>query len=163
MTRQSTRSRGRCTTRHHNATQHSTSAQHELVCDRCHTAWASGAHGWVPAGHPRLRLGGRGWLNPSTRTHKLRARVATKQPGSGVRVQITRTWKRTRNKLGCVSHDSPQRESILWENGNLGSNFTMKFSKHTWHHSEKVEPQERSPCAPRFEEVTQERCACGVA
>ena len=26
------------------------SAQHELaLCDRCHTAWASGAHGWVPA------------------------------------------------------------------------------------------------------------------
>ena len=34
-------------------TQHN-SAQHELsLCDRCHTAWASGAHGWVPAGHPR--------------------------------------------------------------------------------------------------------------
>ena len=33
-------------------TQHN-SAQHELaLCDRCHT-WASGAHGWVPAGHPR--------------------------------------------------------------------------------------------------------------
>ena len=33
-------------------TQHN-SAQHELaLCDRCHTAWASGAHGWVPAGHP---------------------------------------------------------------------------------------------------------------
>ena len=27
---------------------------HELaLCDRCHTAWASGAHVWVRAGHPR--------------------------------------------------------------------------------------------------------------
>ena len=27
---------------------------HELaLCDRCHTAWASGAHVWVPTGHPR--------------------------------------------------------------------------------------------------------------
>ena len=34
-------------------TQH-TPAQHEwALCDRCHTAWASGAHVCVPAGHPR--------------------------------------------------------------------------------------------------------------
>ena len=37
-------------------------------------------------------------------------------------------WKR---QLGCVSQDSPQRESILREDGKLGSNHTVKFSKAT--------------------------------
>ena len=30
---------------------------------------------------------------------------------------------------GCVSQDSPQRKSILWENGKWGSNSTVKFSR----------------------------------
>ena len=35
-------------------TTDATRRTHELaLCDRCHTAWASGAHVWVPAGHPR--------------------------------------------------------------------------------------------------------------
>ena len=42
-------------TMHHQTPQRSTT-QHSTSwhsADRCHTAWASGAHGWVPAGHPR--------------------------------------------------------------------------------------------------------------
>ena len=35
-------------------TTDATRRTHELaLCNRCHTAWASGAHVWVPAGHPR--------------------------------------------------------------------------------------------------------------
>ena len=46
---------------------------HELaLCDRCHTAWASGAHVWVPAGHTcSLRGGGRGWLTHETTIHNI--------------------------------------------------------------------------------------------
>ena len=36
-------------------------------------------------------------------------------------------------KLGCVSHDSPPRKSILREEGKLGSTHVVKFSKGTWH------------------------------
>ena len=60
----------------------------------------------------------------------------------------------------------------------LGSNYTVKFSKNTWHHMknrerkgpsrgviQKCEPHERNPCANKFAERTrdetlhQERCA----
>ena len=34
-------------------------------------------------------------------------------------------------QLGCVSHDTPQRKSILGRNGKLGSNLTVKFSNTT--------------------------------
>ena len=79
------------------------SAQHELaLCDRCHTVWASGAHGWVAAGHPRYTradydqeaVGGstsRARVRDTRHRHKLCTRVATKQPGSGIRVQSTRS------------------------------------------------------------------------
>ena len=36
-------------------------------------------------------------------------------------------------RLGCVSHDSNPRKSILREFGKLGSKHTVKFSKGTWH------------------------------
>ena len=49
-TRQSTRQRGRCTTRHHNAAQLSTARVGALR--PMPIVWASG-HGWVPAGHLR--------------------------------------------------------------------------------------------------------------
>ena len=55
-------------------TQHN-SAQHELaVCDRCHTAWASGAHGWVPAGHPRYTRADYGQEAVGGSTSRARAR-----------------------------------------------------------------------------------------
>ena len=38
-----------------------------------------------------------------------------------------------------LSQDSPQRKSILWENGKLGSNHTVKFSKATMRHVKKWE------------------------
>ena len=68
-----------------------------------------------------------------------------------------------------VSHDSPQRKSILRENEKLGSNHTVKFSKVTVRRVklrekmgpsqgiiQKCEPQERNPWAPKFEERTQD-------
>ena len=36
-------------------------------------------------------------------------------------------------QLGCVSQDSRPRHCILREEGKLGSNHTVKFSKGTWH------------------------------
>ena len=81
-------------------------------------------------------------------------------------------------QLGCVYHYSNPRKSILWKDGKLGPKRTVKFSKGTWHHIkirerkgpsrgviQKCDPHERNPCAPRFEERTQddtlhqERCA----
>ena len=56
-------------------------AQHELaLCDRCHTAWASGAHGWVPAGHPRYTRAdfGQEAVGGSTTTTRARKRHATR-------------------------------------------------------------------------------------
>ena len=70
-------------------------AQHELaLCDRCHTAWASGAHGWVPAGHPRYTRAdfgqeAVGGSTTTTRTQATRdARHAVRTPS----VLFTRTW-----------------------------------------------------------------------
>ena len=84
--------------------------------------------------------------------------------------------------MGCVSQDYYLRKSFLREEGQRGSNHTVKFSKGTWHHIEirerkgpsrgiiqKCEPHERSPCAPKFgersheETLHQERCARRVA
>ena len=74
-------------------------------------------------------------------------------------------------QLGCVYQDSHPRKLILREEGKLGSNHTVKFSKGTWHHIKKsgkegsIARHERNPCAPRFEDRTQddtlhqERCA----
>ena len=56
-------------------------APHELaLCDRCHTAWASGAHGWVPAGHPRYTRAdfGQEAVGGSTTTTRARKRHATR-------------------------------------------------------------------------------------
>ena len=36
-------------------------------------------------------------------------------------------------QLGCVSHDSHQRKSIFMEERQLGTKYTVKFSKGTWH------------------------------
>ena len=77
-----------------------------------------------------------------------------------------------------VSQDCFSRNSILRAHGKLGSNRTVKFSNDTWHHlkdregtgpsqgmMQTCEPQERSPCEPKFEDRTvqetlqQERCA----
>ena len=67
--------------------------------------------------------------------------------------------------MGCVSQDSHPKNSILRKEGQMGSNHTVKFSQSTWH--------ERNPCAPRFEERTQDetvhqgrcarRAACDLA
>ena len=72
-------------------------------------------------------------------------------------------------QLGCVSQGSHPRKSVLRKGRKLGSNHTIKFSKGMWHHIkirerkgpsrgviQKCEPHERNPCAPRFEERTQE-------
>ena len=69
----------------------------------------------------------------------------------------------------CVSRSYP-RKSTPREEGKLGSNRTVKFSKGSRHHIknrvvQKCEPHERSPCAPKFGETSreetlhQERCA----
>ena len=71
-------------------------------------------------------------------------------------------------QLGCVSRDYPPRKSTLREVGKMGLNHTVNFSKGTWHRVI-LEPYERNPCAPKFEERTQdetlhqERCARRVA
>ena len=81
-------------------------------------------------------------------------------------------------QLGCVSHDSYPRKSILRESGMLGSKHTVKFSKGTWHEIkirerkgpsrgiiQKCAPHGRSLCAQKFEDrsheetLGQERCA----
>ena len=72
-------------------------------------------------------------------------------------------------QLGCVSQGSHPRKSVLRKGRKLGSNHTIKFSKGMSHHIkiherkgpsrgviQKCEPHERNPCAPRFEERTQE-------
>ena len=73
-------------------------------------------------------------------------------------------------QLGCVSQDYHPKKSTLREEGKLGSNHTVKFSKGTWHHVkknrerkgpsqgvvQKCEPQERNACAPKLKERTQE-------
>ena len=70
------------------------------------------------------------------------------------------------------------RKFVLLEERKLASNHAVKVSKGTWHHRkiwerkgpsggivQKCEPQERNPCAPKFEDRTlqetlqQERCA----
>ena len=85
-------------------------------------------------------------------------------------------------QLGCVSQDSNLRKSIQREEGRLGSKHAVKFSKSTWHQRKirerkgplrgiipKCEPHERSPCSPKFGEIShedtlhQERCARKVA
>ena len=55
-------------------------AQHELaLCDRCHTAWASEPHGWVPAGHRYTRADfGQEAVGGSTTTTRARKRHATR-------------------------------------------------------------------------------------
>ena len=37
-------------------------------------------------------------------------------------------------QVGCVSHHSYPRKSVLREEGKLGSNHAVKFSTGTWHH-----------------------------
>ena len=72
-------------------------------------------------------------------------------------------------QLACVSQDYPQKISLFCGKvGKLGSNHTVTFSQGTWHHKtnrerkcpsqgimqKKSEPQERNPCAPKFEDRT---------
>ena len=78
----------------------------------------------------------------------------------------------------CVSRFLIREILILRKERKWGSNHTVKFSKGTWHHMkirarkgplpgdiQKCDSHERNPCAPRFEERTedetlyQERCA----
>ena len=85
-------------------------------------------------------------------------------------------------QLGCVSQDSNLRKSIEREEEKWGSKHAVKFSKSTWHQRKirerkgplrgiipKCEPHERSPCSPKFGEIShedtlhQERCARKVA
>ena len=85
-------------------------------------------------------------------------------------------------QFGCPSQDSYPRKSILRKERTLGSNHTVKFSKGTlapYKNSgikgpsrgviQKFEPDECNPCAPKFEERTQDetlhqgRCARRVA
>ena len=67
-----------CDAPQHTTTQHN-SAQHELaLCDRCHTAWASGAHGWVPAGHPRYTRADYGQEAVGGSTSRARTRIRTR-------------------------------------------------------------------------------------
>ena len=67
-----------CDAPQHTTTQHN-SAQHELaLCDRCHTAWASGAHGWVPAGHPRYTRADYGQEAMGGSTSRARTRIRTR-------------------------------------------------------------------------------------
>ena len=69
----------------------------------------------------------------------------------------------------CVSRNLSRREDILRKTGKLRSNCTVTFSKGTWHHIkirerkgpsrgviQKCEFHERSPCDPKFEEMTQD-------
>ena len=72
--------------------------------------------------------------------------------------------------MGCVSQDSHPRKSIMpREEGKLDQNVPSIFSKGTWHRMkirerkgpspgviQKCEPHERNPCAPKFEERTQD-------
>ena len=84
--------------------------------------------------------------------------------------------------IGLFFGVSIRDKSILRERGKLGSKHTVKFSKTAMRHAQirerngpsrgiiqKCEPHERSPCAPKFEEISheetlyQERCARRVA
>ena len=79
--------------------------------------------------------------------------------------------------MNCVSRDPHPKKSIPWKEGQLGSSHKVQFSRSTWHHIkireregsslgiiQKCEPHERSPCAPKFAErsqqytLQQERC-----
>ena len=84
-------------------------------------------------------------------------------------------------QMNCVSHDPHPKESILRKESQLESIHRIQFSRSTWHHThrerkgpslgiiQKCEPHERSPCAPKFAErsqedtLQQERCASRVA
>ena len=78
--------------------------------------------------------------------------------------------------LGCLSQDSYPRRFFYVKKGRLGPKYAVRFSKGTSHRKKfgkervhRCEPHERSPCAPSFEERSQdetfhqERCARGVA
>ena len=99
----------------------------------------------------------------------------TKDPRKVVRKDRMRYG---RSLFCCVSQDSCPRKSTLREEGKLGSNHTVKFSKGTCHKItirerkcpsrgivQKCEPHGRSPCAPKFGErshedtLHHERCA----
>ena len=85
-------------------------------------------------------------------------------------------------QLACEAQDSCPRKSILHKEGKLGSKHAVKFFQGTWHQikiRERKGPSrgiiptcelyERSPCAPKFGEIShedtlhQERCARKVA
>ena len=70
-------------------------------------------------------------------------------------------------QLGCVSRDSYPRKFFQREKENLGSNHAVKISRSTWHQIQirerkgrgmiqKCVPHERSLCAPKVEERSDE-------
>ena len=92
---------------------------------------------------------------------------STKSKKSGVKGSVA--ILKESFQLGCVSQDSHPRKLIPRKEGKFGSNPAVKFSKGTWHQIkirerkgpsrgiiQKFEPHERSPCAPKFEERSQE-------
>ena len=86
-------------------------------------------------------------------------------------------------KMNCVFQDPHPKKSVLMKEGQLGTSHKIQFSRCTWHNMkntgkkgsivrffvQQCEPHERSPCAPKFAErsqedtLQQERCARKVA
>ena len=82
-----------------------------------------------------------------------------------------------KSESGCKNGDKCRFRRVLRKEAKLGSNHTVQFSNGAWHHIKigdrkgreasfrKCEPHEGNPCAPRFEDRTQdetlhqERCA----
>ena len=63
------------------------------------------------------------------------------------------------SQCGCVSQDSHSRKLTPRKKEKSGSNRAVKFSSGTWHHKKsgkKGSIAERNPCAPTFEERTQD-------
>ena len=102
---------------------------------------------------------------PCVKTTSLRPSKKSKKDGAKGSVALLKES----TQLGCVSQGSYPRKSVLREQGRLGSTHTVKFSKSTWPKIkirerkgpsraiiQKCEPHERSPCAPKFEERSQE-------
>ena len=114
-------------------------------------------------------------MNVDSDPAEVDGKPSNKSKKSGVRGSVALLKESI--QLGCVSQDYPPKKSILREVGKVGSNHAVTFSKGTWHHIkirrkgpsrgviQKCELHERSPCAPKFEERTQnetlhqERCA----
>ena len=127
-----------------------------------------------------LRLDARLEEHVSSDMLLLRRSPARKSKKGGAKGSVASLKEST--LFGCVSQDSYPRKSVLRGEGKLGSKHAVKFSKGTWHQKEIRErkgpsqgvvygcgPHERSPCAPKSEErsqqetLHQERCVRRVA